>query len=424
MRRLAALLGTHEPLRGDLLSKLWPFPAVVAATLSIAWATEIAAFFVSRAMALAILAFLEVSPEFAVEAVLARNAAQDPTQLQFVTANFTGSNRILVGLGLPLIFFIGRHVLRRQGRWPGALEFAPHHAVEILALAVPSIYSFVWVIRGSLGLVDSVFLVSIFAAYLWMLSRMPAAEESEVELLRGVPRRVMATESRTFQRNFAVGAFVLGGGLLFVSAAPFVRGMEDIGEYLHIPPYLLLQWVAPILSEFPEFFTVIYWSRQGRAEQAFMNIVAAKINQWTLLIAMIPLVFLITSAVNGAAQSAIHFDYQQRIEVLLTASQGLFAVLALFKFRFERWEAYTLLLLWGIQLFDPILDPYLQALPTVFGGVTPEGTRIIIREWTSVAYLALAAFEILRYRRQFHVLRSFRETWRMYIRPGSAPSGG
>jgi cation:H+ antiporter len=424
MRRLGLLLGIHEQLEGSLLSKLWPFPAVIAATLSIAWATEIAAFFVSRAMALAILAFLEVSPEFAVEAVLAKNAAQDPTQLQYVTANFTGSNRILVGLGLPLIFIIGRRVLRREGRWTGALEFAPEHAVEILALAIPSVYSFVWVLRGSLGLVDSVLLVTIFAAYLWMLSRMPAAEEGEVELLRGVPKRVMAMESRTFQRNFAIGAFVIGGGLLLASAEPFVRGMEQIGEYLHIPPYLLLQWVAPLLSEFPEFFTVIYWSRQGRAEQAFMNIVAAKINQWTLLIAMIPVVFLITSAIHGTAHSAIHFDYQQRIEVLLTASQGLFAVLALFKFRFERWEAYTLLLLWGIQLFDPVLDPYLQALPTVFGGLTPEGTKIIIREWTSVAYLALSAFEVVRYRRQFHLLRSFRATWRTYIRPGASPSGG
>jgi cation:H+ antiporter len=267
-------------------------------------------------------------------------------------------------------------------------------------------------------------LVTIFGAYLWMLSRMPAADETETELLRGVPKRVMATESRTFQRNFAIGAFVLGGGLLLVSAEPFVRGMEQIGDYLHIPPYLLLQWVAPLLSEFPEFFTVIYWSRQGRAEQAFMNIVAAKINQWTLLIAMIPLVFLITSAVNGTPRSAIHFDYQQRIEVLLTAAQGLFAVLALFKFRFERWEAYTLLILWGIQLFDPVLDPYLQSLPSVFGGVTPEGSKIIIREWTTVAYLALSAFEIARYRHEFHLLRSFRDTWRTYIRPGASPSGG
>ena len=88
---------------------------MVSATLLIAWATEVAAFFMSRGLALAILAFLQVSPEFAVEAVLAKNAALDPSKLQFVTANFTGANRLLVGAALPVIFLIGRRVLTRQG---------------------------------------------------------------------------------------------------------------------------------------------------------------------------------------------------------------------------------------------------------------------------------------------------------------------
>ena len=43
--------------------------------------------------------------------------------------------------------------------------------------------------------------------------------------------------------------------------------MKDLGVWLGVPAYLLLQWVAPLLSEFPEFFTATYWSRQGRADQ-------------------------------------------------------------------------------------------------------------------------------------------------------------
>src|SRR6266516_2671368 len=97
MKRLGSFLATHGHLEGGVFSKVWPFPAVIGSTILIAWATAVAAFFISRGMALAILAFLQVSPEFAVEAVLARNAAHDPTQLRFVTANFTGSNRLLVG---------------------------------------------------------------------------------------------------------------------------------------------------------------------------------------------------------------------------------------------------------------------------------------------------------------------------------------
>lgn len=421
MKRLLGLLGTHQSLEGGLLSKIWPFPAVVAATLLIAWATEVAAFFISRGMALAILAFLQVSPEFAVEAVLARNAARDASQLQFVTANFTGSNRLLVGAALPVIFLIGRRALRKGGRWPGYLDLAPQHAVEILALTIPSTYSLLWVLRGALGVLDTILLSLIFAGYLFLLSRLPPAEESEIELLRGVPKRVMETGSRPTQRNFAIAAFLIGGAVLFFSAEPFVNGMKEIGSFLHIPPYLLLQWVAPLMSEFPEFFTVIYWSRQARAEQAFMNIVAAKINQWTLLIAMIPLVFAITHAIEGRGGFAIRFDYQQRIEVLLTAAQGLFAASAMFKFRFLRWEAYTLLFLWIFQLFDPVIDPFIQFLPSVFGGLDPEGNRIIIREYTSVVFFVLTAFELVRYRKEFRLFRCFAEVWRAHIRPG-APS--
>jgi cation:H+ antiporter len=417
LARLVGLLGTHHPLEGGILSKVWPFPGVVAATLSIAWATEVAAFFISRGLALAILAFLQVSPEFAVEAVLARNAARDPTQLQFVTANFTGSNRLLVGGALPLIFLLGRRALAGQGRWPGYLPLAGHHAVEVVALTVPSVYSLIWVVKGTLGFLDAVLLVAMFAAYLWLLSKLPPAEEEEVELLRGVPKLVMERTSRRFQRNFALGAFLAGGTLLFISAEPFVEGMKEIGEFIHVPAYLLLQWIAPLLSEFPEFFTVIYWSRQARAEQAFMNVVAAKINQWTLLIAMIPLVFAITHLVHGEGGFSIPFDYQQRIEVLLTAVQGLFAAVAMFKFRFLAWEAYALLGLWGLQLFDPVFDPFLQGLPSVFGGTTPEGLKIIVREYTSLAFMALTLYDLWRYRAENRLLRAFADVWRTHVRP-------
>src|SRR6266542_5145073 len=398
MKRLLSLLGAHRHLQGGLLPKLWPFPAVIGSTVLIAWATEVAAFFISRGMSLAILAFLQVSPEFAVEAVLARNAARDPRQLQFVTANFTGSNRLLVGAGLPLVFLVGRHVLSRKGKWPGYLPITGHHVLEVSVLMASSVYSILWVVRGGLGLIDTVLLGGVFAFYLYVLWRMPPAEEGEVELLRGVPRRVMQEKSRTIPRNFAVAAFVIGGVVLFLSAEPFVNGMKEIGLYLGVPAYLLLQWVAPRLSEFPEFFTATYWSKQGRAEQAFMNMTASILSQRTLLIAMIPLVFTITHTIEGKSGFAIRFDYQQRIEILLTAAQAIFAAVAMCKFRFLRWEAYALLALWSFQLFDPLIDPVLQHLPSLFGGTDPEGHKIIVREYITAVFFVLTAWDAWLYR--------------------------
>ncbi len=153
-----------------------------------------------------------------------------------------------------------------------------------------------------------------------------------------------------------------------------------------------------------------------------MNIVAAKINQWTLLIAMIPLVFAITHAIRGEGFSPIRFDYTQRIEILLTAAQGMFAAVAMFKFRFLRWEAYALLGLWAFQLFDPVIDPYLQFLPAVFGGTTaaPELRKIIIREYTSVVFFVLIAYELIHYRKEFRLFRYFGEVWRSNVRPTPA----
>ena len=50
---------------------LWAGPAILVSAIAIAWAAESAQFFIAQGFALAILAWLQTLPEFAVEAVLA-----------------------------------------------------------------------------------------------------------------------------------------------------------------------------------------------------------------------------------------------------------------------------------------------------------------------------------------------------------------
>ena len=50
---------------------LWTAPCILAASILIAWGAESAQFFVAQGFALAILAWMQTLPEFAVEAVLA-----------------------------------------------------------------------------------------------------------------------------------------------------------------------------------------------------------------------------------------------------------------------------------------------------------------------------------------------------------------
>src|SRR5216684_8074848 len=60
----------------------WTFPSVLGSAMLIAWAAEAAQFLISQGLALAMLAWLQTLPEFAVEAVIAWQAGQtvgDPT---------------------------------------------------------------------------------------------------------------------------------------------------------------------------------------------------------------------------------------------------------------------------------------------------------------------------------------------------------
>src|SRR5262245_22516594 len=78
---------------------LWTAPLIIGAAFLIAWGAEAAQFMISQGLALAVLAWLQTLPEFAVEAKLAWSAARDTTgqSIHLVTANFTGFIRLLMG---------------------------------------------------------------------------------------------------------------------------------------------------------------------------------------------------------------------------------------------------------------------------------------------------------------------------------------
>ncbi|MEO5989972.1 MAG: hypothetical protein ABIU54_02185, partial [Candidatus Eisenbacteria bacterium] len=109
--------------------------------------------------------------------------------------------------------------------------------------------------------------------------------------------------------------------------------------------------VAPFLSEFPEFVTTSYWARsRGKAGMALMNMASSNINQWTVLAAMIPIVYSFSLGHPAAIPIEAH-----RTEVLLTVLQGALGVVLLSNFTFQAYEALGLLVLWIAQFFLPNL---------------------------------------------------------------------
>ena len=74
------------------MAVLWTTPAIIVASLMIAWGAEAAQFFMAQGIALAVLALLQTLPEFAVEAVLAWHQ-----QVPYLLANLTGALKLLTG---------------------------------------------------------------------------------------------------------------------------------------------------------------------------------------------------------------------------------------------------------------------------------------------------------------------------------------
>lgn len=396
---------------------------VLTASLLIAWATEVLSFFLSRGLAFAVLALLQVLPEFAVEAVITFQAAADPAEkLRFVTANFTGANRLIVGLFVPMVFFMAAYRSWKQGNRLRYVQLPDHTSVEIVTLMVPTLYSFMFVLRGQVTLIDAVVLVAIYATYLAVMYRLPSEHEGE-EKLPLVPRSIRR-QPVARQKLIIALFFLMGGGLLLVSVEPFIHNTIALGAVLGLSGYFLIQWLAPFLSEFPEFITIVYWGRTGRAELGLTNAISSKVNQWTLLIAMIPVVFIAgTYYITGSWTFHVPFDNFQRTEILLTATQGLFAACCFFNLRFHRWEAWTLIVLWGIQLFDPLLDGPIYNLvgdgfPTIYeySFTADHPYPPYVREWTTIAYVLLAPLVLLGPKTRFAAWRAFKDVYRTHLR--------
>src|SRR5205809_7737174 len=132
--------------------------------MMIAWAAEASQYSISQGLALAVVAIVQTLPEFFVEGAIAWNAGQDPVGwLPNVTANFTGANRLLTGLGWPLILFTAMPSgsgNKRSGLHVIALR--KEQSIEVVfMLTATAFYAIIW-FRGALDLLDTGVLLAIF----------------------------------------------------------------------------------------------------------------------------------------------------------------------------------------------------------------------------------------------------------------------
>ena len=386
--RILLLSATQGAGAAGAGTALWTFPSMLASAFVIAWGAEVAQFFMSQGLALAILAWLQILPEFAVEADIAwrQNIAN-------MTVNFTGSIRLLVGLGWPMIFAVSSFVHhRRTGEWLREIVLEPDHSIEVLGLLVPILYFFVIWWKASLTVWDGALLTFLYLAYLFVVNKMPPKDHEEASELDYVPRRVMGL--RPGVRGTAIVAMFVGGGtLLFLVAHPFVDSLMSLALTLGISEYVFIQWVAPFLSEFPEFLSAFRWSRSVRhAPMALMNVVSSNINQWTVLAAMIPIVY----SLSLGHVAAIPFDAMHLQEILLTILQSLLGMILLMNMRYSWWEALLIFVLWFVQF----VIPHLRG-PLVYVYAT---------------CIALGIGQVFFERRSLEAFRAFAHHWRSQVK--------
>src|SRR5262245_11123533 len=331
-------LGGHPPPHWQALSS---GIAIFGAAFILSWAAELAQKDIPQALAIALLALIAVLPEYAVDMYFAWTAGKDPKYTAFAMANMTGANRLLIGVGWAAVvvtFWL------KTGK--KSVDLEPGHKIEIFYLGLATVYSFVIPLKGKLDLTDAAVLVAIFIFYMRAASR---AEHVEPEL-EGPPEMIESCGEGA-RRLVTVLFFLFSGFTIFISAEPFAEGLLATGRTFGIEEFILVQWLAPLASESPEFIVAILFALRAQPGTSMGAVLSSKVNQWTLLIGMLPVVY----AVSAGKFGPMVMDNRQMEEMLLTAAQSLFAVAILANLSFSLGEALLIFVLFSAQLFTP--DP-------------------------------------------------------------------
>ncbi len=370
--------------------------AIVGAAFAISWAAETAQLDISAGLAIAILALIAVLPEYAVDFVFTAQGGNsyqlDPTcpplgnaetsPCDLALANMTGANRLLIGLGWSMVVFLGWYRIRRTRslepgeRWQG-IRLTRDHSIELGFLWIATLYSLTLPLKASITLIDMLVLVGLFAAYTWRVSRAPAEEPHLVG-----PARYLGTFPNVPRRASVIALFAASGIVIWLFAEPFAHSLVETGSDLGISEFLLVQWLAPLASESPELIVAGLFAWRLNTNSGLGTLVSSKVNQWTLLVGTLPLVFAISSAsTHGLPISAV-----QREELFLTAAQSFFAVAVMSNLTLSIREAFLLFSLFWAQF--------------IVGAIVPQSLHAAERIGVGFLYLLLGLWFVFQDRRR------------------------
>src|SRR4051794_25756638 len=333
--------GSHPD---PLLALLIYGGAVVAASLLLAWAAEAVQVDISGGLALALLAFIAVLPEYVVDVYFAYTAGSQPEYVHYAAANLLGANQLVLGLGWSLVVIVGVWALaKRKGHSVRELILSPARRLELAFLGVAGLLAFVMPLSGQIHLALGIVLLALFGLYLRKVSALGVTEPE----LTGIPEKVASLPQRP-RRSLLGAMFGFAALAVLASAEPFAHALIDTGTELGVNQVLLVQWLAPLASEAPEFIVAILLAARGNADDGLGALLSSKVNQWTLLVGSLPIAYI-----AGGGHVALPLDSRQVAETTLTAAQTMLGFAILLRLRFHVGAALVLLGLFLAQFAVP-----------------------------------------------------------------------
>lgn len=355
--------------------------AIFSSVIILMWACEVAQIDIPQPLAIIIVTLIAVLPEYAVDMYFSWMAGQEPLSMyrNYPIANMTGANRLLIGVGWPsiiILFFIN---------YNQAILIDEAKRIEIFFLLLATSYAFIIPWKNTLSWYDSIIFIGIYIWYIKTVIKKERYSHKSIEI-KGSAKILVMLPVR-YRRIVTVSLFLFSASMLLMNAELFSEHLLLCGRLFQIDEFLLVQWITPLASEAPEFIIAILLVLNGKPSLSLGSLLTAKLNQWTLLVGMIPLVYAISS---GHMIPPMIITHQQSYEILLTASQSLFAICLLLNFYIGIHEAIVLFVLFAFQFSAPF---YSDLLETNFG-VYHNPARFHI--YFSIVYIVLAIFLIMK----------------------------
>lgn len=374
------LSGTHL---NPLVMTFFTAVAIFSASFILTWCCEVMQLDIPQAFAVALVALIAVLPEYAVDMYFTWMAGKYPESdyVHYAIANMTGANRLLIGVGWSVVILIYVFKYRKK------VVLEKSHKTEIFFLTAATLYAFTIPFKSTLNLFDSFILIGLFIWYIILIIRKPVVEEP----IEG-PAKTIAALPKKKRLAFTWGLFLVAALVILADAEIFSESLVASGKLLGINEFLLVQWLAPIASEAPEFIIAVTFALRGQAGIALGSLVSSKLNQWTLLVGMIPLVY----AISSGQLTHMPLGTNQMHELLLTAAQSIFALTLICGLIAGKREAFSLLFLFLLQFASPLyahmLDGFFPA-----GVETRDGLLMVF----SGIYLALAVLMVIMHPKKF-----------------------